>query len=235
MRRLANSQRPWLFYRDGIDWQWLSHRQAAVRVARTVEALKQASATNPSESVPIRPAGDIETLVTQLAARPAGVSLQETDDARFTPPDAPKHFEKTTTPNWTEPAAPFADDGATRALLEAIGNGNKTGGQSGPRPIVFAAPEPATLEALAAATLSIHAAWALEPMAEAFVPTARWVRPTILVAPPMALDALAAVWDGSDRKWSRLQAVVARGAKGLRTDPWRAAFGCRVGVWKAPT
>lgn len=181
---------------------------------------------------------DVETLVTRLAARWTGVTLDESDDdARpaFTPPDAPRHFETADAPQWTEPAVPFVDTDAVRQLLAAIGSGHEPGEA---RPIVFAAPEPQTLEALAAATLTLDAAWALEPMAEAFVATACWVRPTILVAPPMALDALAAAWDDSPRKWSRLRAVVAR-VSGVReddmaTDPWRAAFGCRVGVWNQP-
>lgn len=181
---------------------------------------------------------DVETLVTRLAARWTGVTLDESDDdARpvFVPPDAPRHFETAEAPQWTEPALPFSDTDAARRLLAAIGPGREV---TDGRPIVFAAPEPDTLEALAAATLAIDAAWALEPMAEAFVATACWVRPTILVAPPRALDALATAWDDSDRKWSRLQVVVAR-VSGIReedvaTDPWRAAFGCRVGVWNQP-
>lgn len=178
--------------------------------------------------MPIRPAMDVETLVTRLASRMVDVTLHESDQGAFTPPDAPKHFETTTPPEWTEPTAPFAHGDATRALLDAIGKARDDGGA---RPIVFAAPEPPTLEALAAATLSLDAAWALEPMAEAFVATARWVRPTILVAPPMALDALAASWDDADSKWSRLQVLVVRGPRDVVTDPWRAAFGCPARVW----
>lgn len=244
----SGEPRPWLFYRDGIDWQWLSYRQAAVRVTRTAEALAKAPRTE--GAVSIRPDFDIDTLVVRMAARHVGVELRDAslDGAResaantFVPPPAPKHFEAIPATEGlasVDAKLPFTDRDSAEALLDLVRTGASVDGKSraGHRPVVFAAPGagPGTdfLEALASVSLALDAGWALEPMAAAFVATARWVRPTILIAPPLALDALAEVWDGDDRRWSRLEAVVVAGnspSEG-RIEHWGKVFGCRIGIW----
>lgn len=233
LRERSGSPRPWLFYRDGIDWQWLSHRRAAIQLMRTAEALGSASAA--AEPVPIRPGFDVETLVVGMAARLSGVPVQPEEDhaAAFAPPPPPAQFETLQVPALGSPLLAFAQAHRVEALLRGV---RPARDERGGRPVVFAAPEPDVLEILAAATLALDAGWALEPMAEAFVATARWVRPTILVAPPPALGALAEVWEDADRRWSRLRTVVVRStsAAGLPENElrhWRHLFGRQVQPW----
>lgn len=185
MQERAESGRPWLFFREGIDWQWLSHRRVAARVADAVG--NEGNAPSPA-------AFDVKTLVACLASRPQAE------------PEAISLLSRLEMLPW-------------RTAKDV-------------RPIVFAAPEAYALDAVALATLKLEAAWAIEPQADAFVATARWVRPTIVVAPEPALDALADAWDAGDKRWSRLRALVLwpLGAEvpDASLQRWRDVLGCTV-------
>ncbi|MDA8017392.1 MAG: hypothetical protein MPN21_08065 [Thermoanaerobaculia bacterium] len=195
---------------------------------RTADALAAA----PTAPVSVLASFGIETLVTRLASRLADVGLDLVADVSdtWTPPPAPKHFAVERARPLPDPAISCSSLVRATSLTDAIGPD-----PAGTRPIVVSAREVDDLEALAAVTLELDAAWALEPTPEAFVGTIRWVRPTILVAPPRALEALAEVWDGSDRKWSRLRVIVVRGGEdslvteGL--DHWKKMFHARIECW----
>lgn len=188
---------------------------------------------------------DVEALVVRLSAGIAGVGVVA-EGRRFVPPEAPGVFEVGTEAK--TPAFRFGDvaeDGRRRAerLLEALPDVAKGDlGKGKCRPVVFSVPEPELLEPLAALTLRLGAAWVLEPAADAFVATARWVRPTLLVATPQALEALAAAWDGGDRRWSRLRAVVlwpdasgdVESVAESDSSPWSDAFGVPAVAWPRP-
>ena len=224
-------------------------------MVRTAEALRefQASSALPGKPVPHRHDFDVATVIVAMASRLAGVPLRHAQGSggTFTPPPAPGHFRRHSdrradseqTPRWLDRLnhdVPFADADRVAALREAV----EPGLSGDLRPVVVAAPSsdlapdllPGVLETLAAVTLELDAAWALEPMAAAFVATARWVRPTLLVAPALALDALAEAWDGSDARWSRLGAVVVPSPAGAAPsqaaiERWQDLFACPVRIW----
>lgn len=76
---------------------------------------------------------------------------------------------------------------------------------------------------LVALTLRLDAAWTLEPQADAFASAVTWTRPTIVVATPAELDALAERWGRAERRASRLRAIVVVGSEASPGDAERFA------------
>lgn len=89
------------------------------------------------------------------------------------------------------------------------------------RPVLFASPglDPRRFVALARWSLWRSSAWTLEPQADAFVATALWARPSVLVATTSDLAALAPAFDAAARRQSRLRAVVRVGGEAV-PGPW---------------
>lgn len=182
---VPDSFRPWLFYREGLDWRWKSFRRVG-REARE-STLPSAPPAPPHEADP--------DAVARLVA--VGFSV-----------DASREAE------------------AIEALLaERLGAS---------QPVVFASPSivRAMAPTLAALTLRLEAAWPLEPADDAFVATAVWLRPHVILGLGAELRDLAAAWDDGVRKWSRLAAVLrvvpAAAGETASVEELESAFGVPV-------
>ncbi|MEM1202549.1 MAG: hypothetical protein AAGN66_04915 [Acidobacteriota bacterium] len=233
-RAAAAPEHPWLFFRRGLDWRWLSYRQVADQVARSAKALRDwaedmraQGLQTPRVAVDPRPLPD--ALVATLSAATAGLEAEAVDPASgvevFTPPAARSNLDRweaeplepVTAIEGTESRLWFRDDGAPlRSVLPA---GSVAAAEAltdtlpppaGARPILMSGADlgAARLQALAAWTLSADAAWVLEPQKDAFAATVLWVRPTHLVARGDDFEDLARDWDRRASKQSRLVAVV---------------------------
>ncbi len=86
------------------------------------------------------------------------------------------------------------------------------------RPILCATPDaaPLTTQVIQAWTLLSDAAWVLEPLAGAFVPTALWARPTLACGSASELEELAEpLRERKHRRHHRLRAVLLLGGREL--------------------
>lgn len=91
------------------------------------------------------------------------------------------------------------------------------------RAILCAAPnlDPAFRQLLRAWTLTHDAAWVLEPLTEAFLPTVLWARPTHVAAGEAELGELtSALGVRRHRRRSRIRTVIA--ADATSREPWQA-------------
>lgn len=232
-------EEPWLFYRRGWDWQWLSWSQVAHQVAQGAGELRR-SGTLEREGgriafAPRFEPGAIGSALAILAA--GGVAVPSGNEESVLVAPAPSRLDRWT-PDLGALGGGRRDDdlafpGRTgEDLRRAVDRWHGTlapfCSESGRRSIVLAsaAVDRATWEVLLAWTLLTGAAWVLEDDPDAFVSALLRNRPTLIVAPgaEAGLAALA-LGEKRHRRWHRLRAVgLSDGAPAeiVHQDEWEA-------------
>lgn len=256
-RAREHPEAPWLFYRRGLDWHWRSYARVADQAARSARNL---ACGRGEDSTPAAGAAlacllsqDPDALAALVAALSSGRAFDcgaEVPPAPGRPGDAPswlascrgplESFSRQPLP---APAGPPPGEQTRHSLLRLSRDVAFLSASLSPalravaqRPILYAGAgdaDPAKLASLAGWSLQSHAAWALEPYPEAFAATALWTRPHVLIATAAELEGLAAHFDRSARRHSRLKAILLSGAlpPEAEREALAARFACAVLAW----
>lgn len=248
-RATGDPEAPWLFFRRDLDWHWRSYRRVADQVGRTIQtspdgAVVLNGAVQDDAAVPCPAWQDPDTpaaLIAVLAAgRSPGFSLSlETPPWLAVCRGALESFDAV---SFEVPAGPPVDAAGMRFSLglsrdtEHLASSLRPALRDLPeRPILYAgaAVTPSQLAALTAWSLEHHAPWALEAQADAFAATALWTRPHVLLGTRGELGELIGHFAKSERRRSRLRAVLVTGPEPA-TDDAADVLGCPVMHWPPP-
>ncbi|MEM1178482.1 MAG: hypothetical protein AAGM22_09065 [Acidobacteriota bacterium] len=217
-RAAASPEAPWLFFRSGLDWRWRSHRHVADQVVRSVAALEATSPAQPTAVRLVQEPDAVAALVAALAAgrsprlEPLGTDAPWLAECRGTLDVIETEFrsdpDASPTPSDAE-GMRFSlqlarDSEHFAALVRPVLKGITI------RPILYAGAslDMSRTAALAAWSLRVESPWALESQADAFAATALWTRPHLLLAGRGELEAVLPYVGRSERRQSRLRAVV---------------------------